>query len=193
MSSINKRTKRMLADSLQELMIGKSLSKIRIGDICKTCGVNRQTFYYHFQDKYELVGWVFAQDSIVSMIQSPSDSILDKLEHGIGLIWQQRFFYRKALEEPSQNSLRQSMQNYNIRLCTEVMKAYLHTQELSRDQELSIRYHSQACIGLTIEWLNGLLELSVGEFAQLQARHMPHWLIEAFQGISSSKVPISLC
>ena len=43
-------TKRALASALKELLEHKPLNKITIADITEQCGVNRQTFYYHFQD-----------------------------------------------------------------------------------------------------------------------------------------------
>ena len=43
-------TKKALAQSLKELGSTKILDKITVADITNHCGVNRQTFYYHFQD-----------------------------------------------------------------------------------------------------------------------------------------------
>ena len=43
-------TKRALAASLKRLLAEKPLSKITISDITDDCGINRMTFYYHFQD-----------------------------------------------------------------------------------------------------------------------------------------------
>ena len=46
-------TKKALATSLKKLLSKKELSKITITNITKDCGVNRQTFYYHFKDVYD--------------------------------------------------------------------------------------------------------------------------------------------
>ena len=52
-------TKRALADSLKKLLAKRSLDKITVKDIVEDCGVNRQTFYYHFHDIYDLMEWTF--------------------------------------------------------------------------------------------------------------------------------------
>ncbi|MBZ9606945.1 TetR/AcrR family transcriptional regulator C-terminal domain-containing protein [Clostridium estertheticum] len=52
-------TKKALASSLKKLMNTTPLTKITINDIVNDCGVNRRTFYYHFQDIYALLEWVF--------------------------------------------------------------------------------------------------------------------------------------
>ena len=58
------KTKLLLANSLRKLMKKKSLDKIKIREIVEDCGVNRQTFYYHFQDIYALVEWIYTYDGI---------------------------------------------------------------------------------------------------------------------------------
>ena len=48
-------TKKLLADGLKELLGKKTLDKITVKELVTACGVNRQTFYYNFQDIYELL------------------------------------------------------------------------------------------------------------------------------------------
>ena len=51
-------TKKVLASSLKELMRHKPFSKITVKEIIQNCGVNRNTFYYHFDDIYALLRWM---------------------------------------------------------------------------------------------------------------------------------------
>ena len=55
-------TKHLIADSLKELCKEKSFDKISVGEIAARSHVNRQTFYYHFQDKYDLLRWIYRVD-----------------------------------------------------------------------------------------------------------------------------------
>lgn len=56
-------TEQELAQALRKLLDKKTLTKITVRDITDECGVNRQTFYYHFHDIYDLVEWIFTQDA----------------------------------------------------------------------------------------------------------------------------------
>ena len=56
-------TKKALAASLKGLLGQKTLDKITVTDIAEDCGVNRQTFYYHFKDIYDLTEWIFLSDA----------------------------------------------------------------------------------------------------------------------------------
>lgn len=62
-----KMTKRLLKESLIELMKEKSIHSISIKDICDGADINRSTFYRHYNTQYELY------DSIIKDI---SDDIL---------------------------------------------------------------------------------------------------------------------
>ena len=61
----SEKTKLMIANSLRKIMQKKSLDKIKIREIVDDCGVNRQTFYYHFQDIYALVEWIYERDAMI--------------------------------------------------------------------------------------------------------------------------------
>ena len=56
----------------------KPLDKIRITEICQAAEIERSTFYYHFEDKYELVAWIFfqsAEATVEMMFASMPDSL----------------------------------------------------------------------------------------------------------------------
>ena len=50
-----------LAEALCQLLETKTLEKITVKDIVARCGVNRQTFYYHFLDILEVIEWSLDQ------------------------------------------------------------------------------------------------------------------------------------
>ena len=50
-------TKKALLSAFGELIEEKPFNKITISDLTKKCGLNRMTFYYHFDNIYELMIW----------------------------------------------------------------------------------------------------------------------------------------
>ena len=61
-----------MAESLKLLMKSESFDKITIKQITDGAGVIRITFYNHFQDKYDLLGWIVRKQVI-----EPSQILLD--------------------------------------------------------------------------------------------------------------------
>ena len=47
---MTQRAKEAIIVSFKELLTKQSIDKITVKEICLRCGVNRQTFYYHFTD-----------------------------------------------------------------------------------------------------------------------------------------------
>ena len=54
-------TKWLFAKTLRDMLRENTLRQIKVIDLCKACGTDRQTFYYHFRDKYDLVAWIYEQ------------------------------------------------------------------------------------------------------------------------------------
>lgn len=63
-AEISLHTKQTLVSSLKKFMGKKPLSKITVSEICKDCGMNRKTFYYHFEDIYDLLRWMLEQEAL---------------------------------------------------------------------------------------------------------------------------------
>ena len=80
------KTRQMLAQALKELMKTSPLEKISVGDITQQAGVGRNTFYYHFKDKYALVNWIFETESALLLDSSAQaddwGDFLGQLESG---------------------------------------------------------------------------------------------------------------
>jgi probable dihydroxyacetone kinase regulator len=60
-------TKQALAQSLKNLMKKSTLNQITVKDLVLDCGVNRQTFYYHFRDIYDLIEWIYKKEAVESI------------------------------------------------------------------------------------------------------------------------------
>lgn len=52
-------TKEAIMNSFMELMDEKAFTDITISNITEKCHLNRLTFYYHFQDKYDLLNQIY--------------------------------------------------------------------------------------------------------------------------------------
>ena len=68
-------TQRAFGNALVRLLQQRPLSKITVNDIVEECGVARQTFYYHFQDIYDLLQWIFLQAAAEMSVQMAEANI----------------------------------------------------------------------------------------------------------------------
>lgn len=68
-------TKHALAAALKELIAQKPIDKITIHDITERCGIRRQNFYYHFENVYDLMRWMF-QEEAMSLLRQHEGTLL---------------------------------------------------------------------------------------------------------------------
>lgn len=50
--------------ALREMMLSSPLRDITVRTLCEYCGSHRQTFYYHYQDIYDLLNSVFLGEQV---------------------------------------------------------------------------------------------------------------------------------
>lgn len=173
-------TKRLFADTLQNMTKKMSFEKIRVKDICEQVGCDRQTFYYHFRDKYDLAAWIFTKD-YENSLQLTNGVFLE--EHGAEILrkmYEHRHFYRKAFTDKSQNAVSKYVYDYFVSLGSEAVKKMQNTDTIDKETLYFIKSHAFACVGHTIEWLCGEADYTPEEFAHLQYMTMPLILKKAY-------------
>lgn len=84
-------TKEVIIKTLFELLNEKPLAKITVKDIVERCGVNRNTFYYHFRDISDVVECALKR-KVDKAFEQPVeiDSVLECLEVLVNLIGENR-------------------------------------------------------------------------------------------------------
>lgn len=158
--SKNQITKRALARSLKKLSKKMPLSKITIKDITNECGVNRQTFYYHFQDKFELINWIYYTEAVESISDySDFDHWSIAINKIFSYLAENKSFYRKALKVDGRNSFN----NYFFEITREIIKKLVNevAEEMDvseKDKNFIADFYTHALIGLTVQWIKGGLE-----------------------------------
>lgn len=148
-------TKQLLAQSLQELMVTTPLEKISVNDIVDHAGVGRNTFYYHFEDKYDLVNWYFQSGITQFLVERSAYSSWGTLLTALETYFlENKVFYCNALAYNGQNSLQQYMFDY---LCSIfAQNARELNPEISSDRtQMAGQFFAGAMMGILIPWVFG--------------------------------------
>lgn len=153
-------TSYLLANGLKKLMLeGKAFDKITIRDITDKAGVIRPTFYNHFSDKYELLGWIFDQE-----VLAPSYALLksrmmgEALEMVMRRIDADRVFYRMAAKVEGQNGFPDMMRAAFFKWIMTATET-LNWNSFPYDsvwltREAFARYYANSLVFVVIEWIN---------------------------------------
>ena len=154
MSRTNK-TKELLAQSLTELMVTTPLEKISVNDIVEHAGVGRNTFYYHFEDKFDLVNWYFQSGATQFLVTrghyASWSTLLTDLEE---YLLQNKTFYVNALAYTGQNCLQEYVFHYLSEMFGQrlLSRAQRNRARLPVYRQLFIGRHGGPFAALGTQW-----------------------------------------
>nr|MDD5837594.1 TetR/AcrR family transcriptional regulator C-terminal domain-containing protein [Eubacteriales bacterium] len=150
-------TKKKLAEALKELMQTTPFEKITISDISNQCDMHRQTFYYHFQDRYELLDWMLYNELISSFVEDFSyETMEEKFYYIFNTMYNDKKFYQNAVKINMAD-----VYNYLTRIATNqfnkiiddiVLKNNINT--VSNDHSSVAEFFGFGIGGVIISWIN---------------------------------------
>jgi len=156
-------TKWKLAEGLKTMMLTTSYEKVNVEDVAKCAGVTRRTFYRHFNDKQELLAWIFEHEFLVPMEeQERLNTIEEVLPELCKYLSKNRSFYLKALQYKGQNSL----YDYALKLLTPYLDEQIHFMFFSyQTKHLAYDHIAHYVVSLFKTWLKNENSPSAEEFS----------------------------
>lgn len=148
-------TKKALATSLKKLLSKKELSKITITNITKDCGVNRQTFYYHFKDVYDLLEWIYMNEVIQSM---EGNDTYDTWQQGFLSIFEyvleNKEFVKNTYYSISKDFLLNFIYKQTDKLIMDVLEEKAVNMKVNKQDEKFIAdFYKYGLVGLVQDWI----------------------------------------
>lgn len=167
------RTKKALEESLKKLLRIKTLEKITIQELAKEANVSRMTFYYHYNDIYELARYVSEQDAI--RVENKSGG--DAKQHFINIF---NMFseekdvltniYASLSRENVEGYLRKSFKTVIEKI---VKPFFAEANYDSKEFNLTVYFCMSAVIGCAIDWFENGLKEPAEQFAEKL-----YWLVQ---------------
>lgn len=152
-------TRRAIHAAFLELLNERTLSRITVRDITDRCGINRNTFYYHYQDVPALLEEICAEEVERIIREYPAlNSLEECLDAGMRFAQENK----RAIQHIYDSDNRSTYVNCLWRICEQTVRTYINTvfagvPVTEQDKELIIRYHKCECFGLILDWIgNGM-------------------------------------
>ena len=151
--------------SFLRLLEERPLREITVKDIVRDCGVNRNTFYYHFRDIPALLEEIITEqaDRIIAA-QGPSLSLADCLETAARFALE----HRQAVLHINQSAHRDLFELCLMDVCRRVVEDYAAATAggvpiPAEDRAVIIRFYQCECFGQIMAWLNDGMRYDLGK------------------------------
>lgn len=148
-------TRQIILHTLTELMNEKPLTKITVKDIVERCGVNRNTFYYHFRDIPDAVEAMVKEElNDILKDQKVPESVSDCMEILVNAVQKNKkamiHLYRSIQRDVFADYLDHAAERVVEELINRAVGDFEMDQE---DRHLISRYYKCVFVGVILDWL----------------------------------------
>ena len=157
-------TRRAIKESFLKLLNQRPLNQITVKDIVEDCGINRNSFYYHFSDLPALVEEIMAEQVSAMVENHPT---VDSVQEGSDAIVEFVMHNKRAIYHIYNSVSRDVFERHLTEVCRYVVTTYLDgmLEEVEEaDRDAILRFHRCACFGSVIDWLNGGMKDDVSDY-----------------------------
>lgn len=150
-------TKNLIKKEFLKLAEKKSLNNITITELAEKCDINRNTFYYHYDDIYMLVEEIL-KDEMKKVDEEFNNTYSweESLLHAASFILENK----KATQNIFKSIDKKDSDNYLNKICKAVMHRYVENEcdtknikAKEKDKVLITYFYSAALIGLIDQWI----------------------------------------
>lgn len=148
-------TKQAIQESFVKLLDERPLNQITVRDIVEDCGVNRNTFYYHFADIPTLLTELITRraDALIARygtVETLEECLLAAVEFALE--------HRRAVLHIYRSTNRDVFEEHLMRVSRYVVEAYAESAIgqvpiRAEDREVLVRFFQCECFGQTMAWL----------------------------------------
>lgn len=167
-----KQTQKFIMSTFMQLLENESLDKITVRDIVEECEINRNTFYYHYSDIYDLLDDVFRVEAEKFLEQDVDDNTTFGEEYARAAQFVLK--YRKAILHIYDSKKRDVLENYLETLAFSFINRFVKKESegyvLSDDDvDYITGFYTHAIVGNTIEWIKRKLPSGQEKFIERTA------------------------
>ncbi|WKF83971.1 TetR/AcrR family transcriptional regulator [Lacticaseibacillus pantheris] len=153
-------TEDVLARTLKQMMETTSFDHITIGKLADAAHINRNTFYYHFDDIYELLRWTYKQDILTQLQQYTQ---IDRWEHAYQLMLDYIEDNKHFCQESLRSVARDLLENFLYSVATGMIEQVVISVDANTPAKIShaiTDFYAWAIVMQAIQWLDSDLEES---------------------------------
>ena len=151
-----KQTQKFIMSTFTQLWEGESLDKITVRDIVEECEINRNTFYYHYSDIYDLLDDVFRVETEKFMSEDVDENTTfgEEYERAARFVLK----YKKAILHIYDSKKRDVLQNYLETLAFSFISRFVKKEAdgyglPDEDIDYITGFYTHAIVGNTLGWI----------------------------------------
>ena len=158
-------TRQAIKASFLKLLNERPISQITVKDVVEDCGVNRNSFYYHFQNFPDLIEEIIMEDADKIISEKAGGTTLTEC---LDTVIDFAIKNKRAVLHIYNSTSREAFERYLRKTCQYAITKYINTAfpDLTiseEDKSLLIKLIQCEFFGQIMEWLNEGMQYSIQE------------------------------
>ena len=159
--------RRLISDTFSELVKTQDVDKITVTMLIGECHISRQTFYYHFQDKYELLDWFYYEECFVPILDGITfDNWHLRIKQLLDTLKKEKVFYSNVIKNAGEG-----FSNYLYSITSTLFEeaaAVLDEEGLVNGEEKKFigSFYAYGICGVVMQWVTDGMKEQTDEVAQ---------------------------
>ena len=149
-------TKLAIINTFMSLLDEKPFDKITVTDIVNTCGINRNTFYYYYQDIYSLIHEIFNIETEKILKNTTSYSSLQD-----AFLKATKFAHehKRAIFHLYNSINKAQIENYLYSVIGNVIQSFIESEAAAynineEDIKIIATFYTHAFVGISLSWIS---------------------------------------
>lgn len=171
---VRKHAKRLLEQALMELLKQSSLDQIDVRELAKKAGLSRQTFYYNFKNKQDMIDWIFKKNNEkAKQAFQETYSLYDYILTTLNTIFQNRQFYADVLLSDYQKSVSPGPSEQGIINAIQEIELHSNQGKMTTEQWDSLIFFAFGAKGMVMHWLSDKMRVNAETMTEIILANMP--------------------
>ncbi|MBQ2711448.1 MAG: TetR/AcrR family transcriptional regulator C-terminal domain-containing protein [Clostridia bacterium] len=155
-------TKKALVDAFKDVLQTTPFDKITVGDISARATVNRQTFYYHFADKFDLTDTIICNELVFPLAHTlDKGEFYQAFEQMFTYLQDNRSFYLKILKSKAADSITTYTKQIFGNIIVLVSNGQIKKTDIAAD------FYANGLSGTVVDWCLNPRGLTATDMAKL--------------------------
>lgn len=152
-----------MAVSLKKAMKKKPFPKITVSELIRDCGVNRNTFYYHFEDIYALLRWM-VQEEAIGVVEHLGEQLdyKDAIPFVMEYVEQNDYIINCVYDSISYDEMRRLFYEDILRITGSMIDGTAKKAGEALEpkfREFAAQFYTEAFLGILVDWAkNGFIQ-----------------------------------
>jgi hypothetical protein len=175
-------SRKLLADSLENLLRSESIDKLHVYEIVEHSGLSRATFYRYFYDKFEILNWLYSnilQDNFCCQIFSGASYDTTCYDF-LCTVNKKKYVFRNALRSANRLALINHINNVGRKFYDRLLIENNKDLKLNQTVLGVIDLYNKGCCSLLIDWIREEESIPEKDLVRIYKEAMPDILKESY-------------